>query len=62
MMELSDRRHRFPLVVIQHAVRIYLRFTLNYEGSPDTQQRIIAGIQFVARRANLVSIVSPSKS
>ena len=28
MMELSYRRHRFPPVVIQHAVWLYLRFTL----------------------------------
>ena len=28
MMELSYRRHRFPPVVIQHA--IWLRFTLSY--------------------------------
>jgi transposase-like protein len=27
MMELSYRRHRFPPVVIQHAVWLYLRFT-----------------------------------
>jgi hypothetical protein len=27
-----------------------------------TQQRMIAGIQFAARRDDLVSIVSPSKS
>src|SRR5947207_2406869 len=30
MMELSYRRHRFPPVVIQHAVWLYLRFTLSY--------------------------------
>jgi|SRR6266480_6305037 len=30
MMELSYRRHRFPSVVIQHAVWLYLRFTLSY--------------------------------
>jgi transposase-like protein len=29
MMELSYRRHRFPPVVIQHAVWLYLRFTLS---------------------------------
>jgi hypothetical protein len=27
MMELSYPRHRFPPVVIQHAVWLYLRFT-----------------------------------
>src|SRR5256714_2870659 len=30
MMELSYRRHRFPPVIIQHAVWVYLRFTLSY--------------------------------
>jgi len=28
MAEISYRRHRFPPVVIQHAVWLYLRFTL----------------------------------
>src|ERR1700740_2838855 len=30
MMELSYRRHRFPPAIIQHAVWVYLRFTLSY--------------------------------
>src|SRR5208337_2474837 len=30
MAEISFRRHRFPPVVIQHAVWLYLRFTLSY--------------------------------
>jgi putative transposase len=30
MAEISYRRHRFPPVVIQHAVWLYLRFTLSY--------------------------------
>jgi putative transposase len=30
MAELSYRRHRFPPVIIQHAVWLYLRFTLSY--------------------------------
>jgi transposase-like protein len=33
MMELSYRRHRFPRVVIQQAVWVYLRFPLNYAGT-----------------------------
>src|SRR5262249_41583673 len=32
MAEISYRRHRFPPVVIQHAVWLYLRFTLSYRG------------------------------
>src|SRR5260370_10394669 len=34
-MELSYRRHRFPPVVIQHAVWPYLRFTLSYRDVED---------------------------
>ena len=30
MSSISYRRQRFPLVVIQHAVWLYLRFTLSY--------------------------------
>jgi transposase-like protein len=30
MAEISYRRHRFPPVIIQHAVWVYLRFTLSY--------------------------------
>src|ERR1700747_3715045 len=35
MMELSYRRHRFPPVVIQHALWLYLRFTLSYRDVED---------------------------
>ncbi len=35
MMELSYRRHRFPPVAIQHAVWLYLRFTLSYRDVED---------------------------
>jgi len=35
MIELSYRRHRFPPVVIQHAVWLYLRFTLSYRDVED---------------------------
>ena len=30
MVEISYRRHRFPSAIIQHAVWLYLRFTLSY--------------------------------
>ena len=30
MAEICYRRHRFPPVIIQHAVWLYLRFTLSY--------------------------------
>src|SRR5712672_1916944 len=35
MMELPYRLHRFPPVVIQHAVWLYLRFTLSYRDVED---------------------------
>ena len=35
MAELSYRRHRFPPPVIQHAVWLYLRFTLSYRDVED---------------------------
>jgi transposase-like protein len=44
MMELSYRRHRFPPVVIQHAVWLYLRFTLSY--------RDVEDLRVVAREAS----------
>ncbi|MCP1615362.1 transposase-like protein [Azospirillum lipoferum] len=30
MSSISYARHQFPPAVIQHAVRLYLRFTLSY--------------------------------
>ena len=30
MAEISYRRHRFPPVIIQRAVWLYLRFTMSY--------------------------------
>ena len=35
MAPISYRRHRFPAVVIQHAVWLYLRFTLSYRDVED---------------------------
>ena len=35
MAEISYRRHRFPPIVIQHAVWLYLRFTLSYRDVED---------------------------
>jgi putative transposase len=35
MAELSYHHHRFPPVVIQHAVWLYLRFTLSYRDVED---------------------------
>jgi putative transposase len=35
MAEISCPRHRFPPVVIRHAVWLYLRFTLSYRDVED---------------------------
>ena len=35
MIGISYRRHRFPPIVIQHAVWFYLRFTLSYRDVED---------------------------
>ena len=35
MAPISYRRHRFPAIVIQHAVWLYLRFTLSYRDVED---------------------------
>src|SRR5258708_9502720 len=35
MAPISYRRHRFPPVVIQHAIWLYLRFTLSYRDVED---------------------------
>src|SRR5205085_9331593 len=35
MAEISYRRHRFPPVIIQHAVWLYLRFTLSYRDAEE---------------------------
>ena len=35
MTLLNYRRHRFPPEIIQHAIWLYLRFTLNYRGVED---------------------------
>jgi putative transposase len=34
-MTLSFARHQFPPAVIRHAVRLYMRFTLNYRDVED---------------------------
>jgi putative transposase len=35
MAQLSYRRHRFPASIIQHAIWLYLRFTLSYRDVED---------------------------
>jgi putative transposase len=35
MVQLTYRRHRFPASIIQHAIWLYLRFTLSYRDVKD---------------------------
>jgi transposase-like protein len=35
MVQLSYRRHRFPAEIIQHAIWLYLRFTLSYRDAEE---------------------------
>ena len=35
MAQLTYRRHRFPVSIIQHAIWLYLRFTLSYRDVED---------------------------
>src|SRR6201992_1234698 len=51
MMELSDRRHRFPPVVIQHAVWVYLRFALSYRDVEDLLAERGLGISYETVRS-----------
>ena len=39
MAPLCYRRHRFPPEIIQHAIWLYLRFTLSYRDVEDTSGR-----------------------
>jgi putative transposase len=41
MAEISYRRHRFPPAIIQHAVWVYLRFTLSYR---DVEELLARGL------------------
>jgi putative transposase len=50
MAELSYRRHRFPPVVIQHAVWLYLRFTLSYRDVEDLLAERGLDLSFVDAR------------
>jgi transposase-like protein len=58
MTHLSYRRHRFPPSIIQHAIWLYLRFTLSYRDVEDllaergldiSYEGVVTGTHFVAR-------------
>ena len=51
MAEISHRRHRFPPAVIQHAVWLYLRFTLSYRDVEDLLAERGLGISYETIRS-----------
>ena len=53
MDQLSYRRHRFPPPIIQHAIWLYLRFTLSYR---DVEELLVAT---AAAKVALERLASP---
>jgi transposase-like protein len=57
MAKISYRRHRFPPVIIQHAVWLYLRFTLSYRDvdllAPSTSALAISRASASSRSASV---------
>jgi transposase-like protein len=53
MEQLSYRRHRFPPAVIQHAIWLYLRFTLSYRDVEDllAERGLVVSYETVRRWA-----------
>ena len=53
MSKVSYARHRFPPVVIQHAVWLYLQFSLSYRDVEDllAERGIVASYETVRRWA-----------
>jgi putative transposase len=51
MGPLTYRRHRFPASIIQHAVRLYLRFTLSYRDVEEllAERRLAVSCETVRR-------------
>ena len=47
MSLLCYRRHRFPAEIIQHAIWLYLRFTLSYR---DVEERLCQDNRIARRR------------
>src|SRR5205823_14718680 len=52
MAHLSYRRHRFPSEIIQHAIWLYLRFTLSYRDVEEllAERRLDVSYETVRRR------------
>jgi transposase-like protein len=61
MAEISYRRHRFPPIVIQHAVWLYLRFTLSYRDVEDLLAERGLDISYETVRSWVLKCVSARK-
>jgi putative transposase len=55
MPQLSYRRHRFPAEIIQHAIWLYLRFTLSYR---DVEELLVESAWCASRAAVLLWFVA----
>jgi transposase-like protein len=49
MASLPYRRHRFPSPIIQHAIWLYLRFTLSYRDVEDLERGLEVSYETVRR-------------
>jgi putative transposase len=58
MAEISYRRHRFPSDVIQHAVWLYLRFTLGYRDVEDLLAECGLDISYETIRSWVLGVAS----
>jgi putative transposase len=54
MKHILYRRHRFPPIIIQHAVWLYFRFSLSYQDVEDllAERGIVVSYETIRRWAN----------
>jgi transposase-like protein len=62
MQPISYARHRFPPVVIRHAVWLYLRFTLSYRDVEDLMTSSTSPSLSTARHMCWESATTPTTS
>jgi|SRR5271170_5483004 integrase len=55
MTDISYRGHRFPPIVIQHAVWLYLRFTLSYRDVEELSRRARLDVSYETVRSWVVA-------
>ena len=61
MCKISYRRHRFPPVIIQHAVWLYCRFTLSYRDVEDLLAERGLDISYETVRRWVLNSVGPMR-